>query len=102
MTDAQWTDNARPTAPLSEMNAGPAIHVLADTIDRLRHHCREASRQVIYRGGIRDGADAGKAICCGATAVTIGLAGVAPAKAFIWLACCLRRSRLLDPPQHFL
>lgn len=76
VADAQWTDTARPASPLPEMMAGPAIHVLADTIDRLRHHCREASRQVIYRGGIRDGADAGKAICCGATAVSIGLAGV--------------------------
>ena len=76
VTDAQWTENERPASPLPETNAGPAIHVLADTIDRLRHHCKEASRQVIYRGGIRDGADAGKAICCGATAVTIGLAGV--------------------------
>jgi len=76
VADAQWTDNARPESPLPEYTHGPAIHVLADTVDRLRHHCREASKQVIYRGGIRDGADAGKAICCGATAVTIGLSGV--------------------------
>ncbi len=76
VADAQWTEVARPSGPLPEATAGPAIRVLADTVDRLRHHCREETRQVVYRGGIRDGADAGKAICCGATAVTIGLAGV--------------------------
>ena len=76
VTDAQWTQDEKPTNVFPEGLAAPAIHVLADTVDRLRHHCREETVQVIYRGGIRGGADAGKAICLGATAVSLGLAAV--------------------------
>ena len=78
VTDAQWTTDLRPEMmALPELLSSPAIHVLADTVDRLRHHCREERTQVIYRGGIRCGADAGKAICLGASAVTLGLAAIA-------------------------
>ena len=76
VSDAQWTCNQRPVDVLPELAAAPQLHVLADTIERLRHHCREESINVIYRGGIRGGADAGKAICLGATAVAIGLGAV--------------------------
>jgi len=76
VTDAQWTTDPRPEIALPELSASPALHVLADTVDRLRHHCREATSQVIYRGGIRCGADAGKALCLGASAVTLGLATI--------------------------
>ena len=76
VSDAQWTHNQRPGDVFPELAAAPALHVLADTVERLRHHCREDSIQVIYRGGIRGGADAGKAICLGATAVALGLGAV--------------------------
>ena len=76
VVDAQWTTDLRPQGPLPELSCSPAIHVLADTVDRLRHHCREERTQVIYRGGIRCGADAGKVLCLGASAVTLGLASI--------------------------
>lgn len=76
VADAQWTGEFRPMDVMPELTAAPAIHVLADTVERLRHHCREQTVQVIYRGGIRGGADAGKALCIGATAVSLGLAAV--------------------------
>lgn len=76
VADAQWTDAVRPQAILPELHEAPAIHVLADTVDRLRHHCKEETVQVIYHGGIRGGADAGKAICLGATAVSLGLSAI--------------------------
>ena len=76
VADAQWTDDARPDAIAPELFASPAMHVLADTVDRVRHHCKEETIQVIYRGGIRGGADAGKALCIGASAVSLGLSAV--------------------------
>ena len=76
VADAQWTQDTRPANSFPELLAAPAIHVLADTVDRLRHHRCEETVQVIYRGGIRGGADAGKAICLGATAVSLGLSAV--------------------------
>ncbi|MAE61796.1 MAG: hypothetical protein CMJ49_10635 [Planctomycetaceae bacterium] len=76
VADAQWTDDAQPAAIVPELGAAPALHVLADTIERVRHHCKEESVQVIYRGGIRGGADAGKALCIGASAATIGLSAL--------------------------
>ena len=74
--DAQWTEDARPEGIFPELGAAPAIHVMADTIECLRHHRMEDLVQIIYRGGIRGGADAGKVICLGATAVTLGLSAV--------------------------
>ena len=74
--DGQWTSDLRPESVFPELDGDPHISVLTDTVDRLRHHCREASVQVIYRGGIRCGADAGKALCIGATAITLGLAPI--------------------------
>ena len=76
VADAQWTQDTKPANSFPELLASPAIHVLADTVDRLRHHRCEETVQVIYRGGIRGGADAGKAICLGATAVSLGLSAV--------------------------
>ena len=76
VADGQWTDERCPTEIFPELSGAPAIHVLADTVERLRHHCREHVIQVIYRGGIRSGADAGKALCLGATAVSLGLSAV--------------------------
>lgn len=76
VADGQWTDNTRPTSVLPELSAAPAIHVLADTVERLRHHCREETVKIIYQGGIRAGADAGKAISVGATAVGLGLSAI--------------------------
>ena len=71
--DAQWTQDAAPPAVLPELDGPPALNVLADTVECLRRHRREEDIQVLYRGGIRGGADAGKALCLGATAVTLGL-----------------------------
>lgn len=76
VADAQWTTDARPAGIFPELLGAPDIEVLAEGIDRLRHHCREETVQIIYRGGIRGGADAGKAIALGATAVSIGLSAV--------------------------
>ena len=76
VADAQWTEDARPDNVFPELRAAPAIGVLTDTVEQLRLHCREEAVQIIYRGGIRGGADAGKAICLGATAVTLGLSAV--------------------------
>ena len=76
VTDAHWTTRRRPDAVFPELAGGPAIHVLTDTVERLRHHSKEETVAVIYRGGIRNGADAGKALCLGAKAATLGLAVV--------------------------
>jgi len=76
VADAQWTEDARPTPVLPEAAAAPAIGVLADVVERLRHHCREEQVQVVYRGGIRGGADAGKAMALGARAVSVGFGAV--------------------------
>jgi hypothetical protein len=73
ITDGQWTQDQAPTDIFPELVAAPAIHVLADTIERLRYHRKEETIQVIYRGGIRGGADAGKALCLGASAACLGL-----------------------------
>ncbi len=74
--DGQWTGSDRPTEIFPELGAAPRLEVLTETVERLRRHCQEEHIQVIYRGGIRGGADAGKAHCLGATAVTLGLAAV--------------------------
>jgi len=74
--DAQWIEDARPQGVFPELDGPPKLAALTDMVERLRHHCREGLVQVIYRGGIRGGADAGKAICLGATAVTLGLSAV--------------------------
>ena len=76
LADAQWTDQQAPGEVLPELAAAPTICVLADVVDRLRHHHKEELVQVIYHGGIRGGADAGKALCLGANAVMVGLATV--------------------------
>lgn len=76
LADAQWTGQQAPGEVLPELGEAPSIRVLADVVDRLRHHRKEELVQVIYHGGIRGGADAGKALCLGASAVTIGLATV--------------------------
>lgn len=76
VADAQWQEESRPVVAVPELLSAPDISVLADVIDRLRHHRREELIQVIYRGGIRGGADAGKALCIGASAVTIGLSAI--------------------------
>jgi hypothetical protein len=76
IADAQWTLDARPTKVFAELLGAPAIGVLADVVEGLRHHKKEQPVQVIYRGGIRGGADAGKAVALGATAVTLGLSAV--------------------------
>ena len=73
VADAQWTADARPSEVFPELSAAPHIAVIADVMDRLRHHCREAAVQLVYRGGIRGGADAAKVICLGAAAVSLGL-----------------------------
>lgn len=76
VADAQWTADARPTGISPELEAAPALHVLADTVEQLRRLNREAAVNVLYRGGIRGGADAGKALCLGASAVYLGLSAV--------------------------
>ena len=76
VSDAQWTGDSRPANVIPELLAAPALHVLADTVDSLRRHRREELISVIYRGGVRGGADAGKALCLGATAVTLGIGGL--------------------------
>jgi hypothetical protein len=74
--DAQWINDARPASAFPELLNGPRINVLADIVERLRHHRREELIQIIYHGGIRDGADAGKVICLGASAAALGLSAV--------------------------
>ncbi len=74
--DANWTTELRPQTALPELVSAPSIHVLADTVERLRHHRKEEVVGVLYRGGIRGGADAGKALCLGATAVSLGLSAL--------------------------
>lgn len=76
VVDAQWTADAHPASVFPELGAAPALHALADTVEALRRHRREGLIDVIYHGGIRGGADAGKAICLGATAVCLGLSAV--------------------------
>lgn len=76
VADGQWTEDTPPSSVLPEAAVAPSIGVLADVVERLRHHCREEQVQVIYRGGIRGGADAGKAIAIGARAVTLGFAAL--------------------------
>ena len=76
VADAQWMQDARPSEVFAELAAPPALGVLTDVVERLRCHCREAEIDVIYRGGIRGGADAGKALCLGASAVALGLSAI--------------------------
>ena len=76
VADAQWTSDARPTSVFPELERGPQIEVLADVVERVRAHRSEHRVQVIYSGGVRGGADAGKAMCLGATAVSLGLSAV--------------------------
>ena len=76
LADAQWIGGERPNTVIPEVATAPAIHVLADTVERLRYHCREETVAILYSGGIRGGADAAKALCIGATAVSLGLSSV--------------------------
>ena len=76
MVDAQWTENLRSIAIFPELEGPPDMGALTDTVEQLRKHRKEEIIPVIFRGGIRCGADAGKAICLGASAVTLGVAAV--------------------------
>ena len=74
--DGQWVQQTRPFGVAPEVMGAPALRVLADTVERLRHYRREELISVIYRGGIRGGADTAKALCLGAAAVSLGLSAV--------------------------
>ena len=72
----------------------PSLAAIIQAIDGLREINREGELQIVLMGGIRDGADAAKAIALGADAVSVGTAAMIAAGCIACMRChigsCIR------------
>ena len=72
----------------------PSLAAIIQAIDGLREIEREGELQIVLMGGIRDGADAAKAIALGADAVAVGTAAMIAAGCIACMRChigsCIR------------
>jgi glutamate synthase domain-containing protein 2 len=72
----------------------PSLAAIIQAVNGLREIDREGDLQIVLMGGIRDGADAAKAIALGADAVAVGTAALIAAGCIACMRChigsCIR------------